>query len=113
MKNPFPQYGNIKQIDLDAEFTLSDLFGTLDNEQLKVPVYPHIYNLTIHYEKYKATYQAYNITKEQYRELQIDVFANADLVVETVGWPCSLVWKDFKFRPTGIYEVLYKENENG
>ena len=112
MKNPFPEYGDIKEITLDAEFSLQDIYDLDENCNFKEARHPHIYNLSIHYERYKATYQAFDIKKEQYEELHSDVFDNADLLIERKGWPHSLIWKDFKFHPTAIYEILYKENLN-
>lgn len=117
MKNPFPEFGEIKEvvskITVDAESPMMNAaYGYLSGDQgslIRYIEFPTHYELIIKYQEYEASFTCFNLTEEQYKELETNIFENADMRFNKAGWPVSLKWKDFEFKATSVVEVLYRE----
>lgn len=103
MKNPYPEHGEIQEINLNTFVSYSELCSG------RVPVYPDIYELHIHYDTCRFKWSAFNVTKEQYKEICQNIFENAEFEFTQEGWPVSLVWDKCVFKPESIEQVLYKK----
>lgn len=108
MKNPFPQYGDIKEILHHGCYSFQSVVN-INNDHFRYSPYPDEYYLTIKYEKYECEYACFNLKEEQYKEIATNLFGNADFEFNKQGWPVKLVWKDFEFRLTKFEEIIYKE----
>jgi len=107
VKNPFPEYGEIKEIILNSYYSYQKLINE-ENGQFLYPVYPDEYELVLIYEKYKAKYQVFNITEQDYKELKESLLDTVKFEAEREGWPYSLIWKNYKFVPVSVEEIIYE-----
>jgi hypothetical protein len=108
MKNPFPEYGEIKQIIFEVEYS----FPFIKSELFRYAEYPDVFTLKIKYAYFQCEYSCFNLTEEQYKELTTNMFDNAEFKLEQEGFPVKLVWKDFTFVPIKIESILYEKNQN-
>jgi hypothetical protein len=103
-KNPFPEYGKIKEIQLKTYVSFNKIID--QDKTFSNPVYPDEFELVLVYEKYKATYKAFNITEQDYKDLKECLLDNSKFEAIKEGWPYDITWKNYKFKVSSIEEVL-------